>query len=55
MVRIGSILSSDVEDKVPLIVVSGAWLENFGFEYGKKTVVDVTNKLIIIKPVDAED
>ncbi|MCX7746214.1 MAG: type I toxin-antitoxin system SymE family toxin [Clostridia bacterium] len=37
------------------IRVSGAWLKDFGFELGRKVVVEVTKEQIVIKAVHVED
>ena len=37
------------------IKISGQYLREFGFEPSSKVVIDVTDKQIIIKPVDMED
>jgi hypothetical protein len=37
------------------VKVSGAWLKDFGFELGRKVVVEVTEGQIVIKAVHIED
>ncbi len=42
-------------DDAPSVVVSASWLTEFGFEIGKKVVIEVTQGIITIKPVDCEE
>ena len=37
------------------IKISGKYLREFGFEPSSRVVIDVTDKHIVIKPVDMED
>ena len=42
MVRLSEVSAFWMEEDSSSVVVSGAWLRNFGFEPGRKIVVDVT-------------
>jgi hypothetical protein len=55
MVRLSSVSSYWMEDGAPSVSVSGSWLRDFGFESGKKVVVEVSQGEISIKLVDCED
>ena len=55
MVCLSKVSTFWLEDKAPLVSVSGEWLKEFGFEVGTKVVIDVTQGQIVIKPVDVED
>jgi hypothetical protein len=55
MVRLSEVSAFWMEEDSSSVVVSGAWLRNFGFEPGRKIVVDVTKGQIVIKLVEAVD
>jgi hypothetical protein len=55
MVRIGEVGRWWMEDGATTISVNGAWLKDFGFEKGRKIVIDVTQGQIVIKLIDDED
>jgi hypothetical protein len=55
MVRISEVSTYWMEEGAPLIAVSGSWLTDFGFEIGRKIVIDVSMGQIIIKAVDMEE
>ncbi len=55
MVRVGEVGRWWMEDGAATVSVSGSWLKDFGFEMGRKVVVEVTQGIIVIKLVDAED
>jgi len=54
MVALSSVKSHWLDDS-PAIVVSAEWLATFGFEVGCKVVIDVSQGIITIRPVDCED
>ena len=41
-------------DSVPTLVISGDYLSDFGFDVGKKVIVEITDGQIVIKTVNAE-
>lgn len=53
MVRLSEVSAFWMEDSSSSVVISGAWLRNFGFEPGRKIVVDITKGQIVIKLVEA--
>ena len=55
MVRLSEVSAFWMEENSSSVVVSGAWLSTFGFEPGRKIVVDVTKGQIVIKLVEAVD
>lgn len=55
MVRLSEVSAFWMEEDSSSVVVSGAWLRHFGFEPGRKIVVDVTKGQIVIKLVEAVD
>lgn len=55
MVRLSEVSHSWLEEGSPLVAVSGTWLKDFGFEEGKKVVIDICQGQIVIKAVDCED
>ncbi len=55
MVRLSEVSYSWLEEGSPLVAVSGAWLKDFGFEEGRKVVIDICQGQIVIKTVDCED
>ncbi len=54
MVALASVRAHWLDD-APSVVVSAAWLKEFGFEIGSKVVIEVTQGVITIKPVDCEE
>jgi antitoxin component of MazEF toxin-antitoxin module len=42
-------------DDAPSVVISASWLKDFGFEIGAKVVIEVTQGVITVKPVDCEE
>ncbi len=42
-------------DESPSVTVSASWLKDYGFEIGKKVVVEVSQGVITIKPLDSEE
>ncbi|HEY9059682.1 MULTISPECIES: SymE family type I addiction module toxin [Pseudobacteroides] len=54
MVALSSVKSHWLDDS-PAIVVSAEWLATFGFEVGCRVVIDVTQGIITIRPVDCEE
>jgi antitoxin component of MazEF toxin-antitoxin module len=54
MVALASVREHWLDD-APSVVVSASWLTEFGFEIGKKVVIEVTQGVITIKPVDCEE
>jgi len=42
-------------DEAPSVVISASWLEDFGFKIGTKVVIEVTQGVITVKPVDCEE
>ena len=55
MVRLSSMKSDWLEEDSVQIVISGTYLRDFGFSLGTKVVVEVTDKSIVIKPIEVED
>ena len=55
MVRLSEVSAFWMEDRSSSVVVSGSWLRNFGFEPGRKIMVDVSQGQIVIKLVEAVD
>lgn len=55
MVRISEVTTDWMAEGSPLVAVSGAWLKDFGFDEGKKVVIDICQGQIVIKTVDFED
>ena len=55
MVRLSEVSAFWMEEDSSSVVVSGAWLCHFGFEPGRKIVVEVTKGQIVIKLVEAVD
>lgn len=53
MVRISEVGTWWMEDGCPILSVSGSWLKDFGFDIGRKVVVEVTDGQIVVKAVDA--
>mgnify|MGYP000383305706 CR=1 FL=1 len=51
MVRISEISAWWMEDDCPNVSVSGSFLKDFGFNIGKKIVIEVLKGQIVIKPV----
>lgn len=54
MVALSSIRPHWMDD-APAVTVSASWLKEYGFEIGAKVVIEVTQGVITIKPVDCED
>lgn len=54
MVCLGSVGKFWLDESLE-VKVSGSWLKEFGFEYGRKVVVEVTQGQIVIKAVHIED
>ncbi len=54
MVALASVRAHWLDD-APSIVVSASWLKEFGFEIGAKVVIEVTQGVVTIKPVDCEE
>jgi hypothetical protein len=54
MVALSSIRPHWMDD-APSVVVSAAWLKDFGFDIGAKVVIEVTQGVITIKLVDCEE
>ncbi|HEY9063255.1 MAG TPA: SymE family type I addiction module toxin [Pseudobacteroides sp.] len=54
MVALSSVRSHWLDDS-PAIVVSAEWLATYGFEVGSRVVIDVSQGIITIRPVDCED
>ena len=55
MIRLSEVSAFWMEEDSSSVVVSGAWLRSFGFEPGRKIVVDITKGQIVIKLVEAVD
>ena len=54
MVCLSEVTTFWMEEGSPQVAVSGAWLKDFGFEVGKKVVIDICQGQIVIKAVDCE-
>ena len=54
MVCLSKVSTFWLEDKAPLVAVTGEWLKDFGFEVGTKLVVEVSQGQIVVKTVDME-
>jgi len=54
MVALASVRAHWLDD-APSVVVSASWLAEFGFQIGSKVVIEVTQGVITIKPVDCEE
>ena len=54
MLRLSSVTSYWL-DEAPAVTVSAAWLRDFGFDIGCKVVVEVSQGVITIKPLDSEE
>jgi formylmethanofuran dehydrogenase subunit D len=54
MVCLGSVGKFWLDESLE-VKVNGSWLKEFGFEYGRKVVVEVTEGQIVIKAVDIDD
>ena len=55
MLRLSEVSTYWMEDDCPSVLVTGTWLKQFGFEIGKKIVVEVTEGQMVVKVVDCED
>jgi len=55
MVRLSEVSAFWMEDSSSSVVVSGSWLRSFGFEPGRKIMIDVSKGQIVIKLVEAVD
>ncbi len=55
MVRLSSVDSYWMEDDSVEVAVRGSYLKKFGFSVDTKVVIEVTDGLITIKPVDVEE
>ncbi len=55
MVRLSEVSAFWMEDSSSSVVVSGSWLRSFGFEPGRKIMVDVSQGQIVIKLIEAVD
>lgn len=55
MVRLAKASSYWMEDDSVEVAVRGSYLKQFGFDVGTRVVIEVTDGLITIKPVDGED
>jgi hypothetical protein len=54
MVCIGSVDKFWLDDALE-VKVCGSWLKEFGFDFGRKVVVEVTEGRIVIRAVDIDD
>ena len=55
MMRISEVSTDWMEEGAALVSVSGVWLKAFGFEVGRKVVIDICQGQIVIKAVDCEE
>jgi len=55
MVRLSEVSAFWMEDGSSSVVVSGSWLSSFGFEPGRKIMIDVSKGQMVIKLVEAVD
>jgi len=55
IVRLSKVSSSWIEEGATQILLAGAWVREYGFEAGRKYVVDITAGHIVISLIDAED
>lgn len=55
MFRLASVDSHWLEEDSVEVAIRGSYLQKFGFCEGTKVVIEVTEGLITIKPVDIEE
>ncbi len=54
MVALASVREHWLDD-APSVVISASWLKDFGFGIGTKVVIEVTQGVITVKPIDCEE